>query len=192
MTPFEYLITLVSVLVGLALADVATSLHHLLRARARVHWDGLPLAAALLAVLAVLQFWWTLFGAQDLGPFGRIAGFLPLMAQVLLLYLLNAAALPDAVPADGLNLRTFYRENSRYFWSLYAGYIAVTILLTLGQRTLGGETTGRVLSDMAPDFVILASFLFLAYTRKRWIHSALMSIWFVVFMASWWGLRLSP
>ena len=57
MSPFEYLLPLISVLVGLAVADLATSLHWLLQARRRVQWDWLPLLAAILAVLAVLDLW---------------------------------------------------------------------------------------------------------------------------------------
>lgn len=58
MTPFEYLLALVSILIGLAVADLATCMHRLLRARSRVRWDWLPLASALIVMLLILQFWW--------------------------------------------------------------------------------------------------------------------------------------
>ena len=58
MTPFEYILPLVSVLVGLAIADLAVSFNRLLRARRRVTWDWLALLAAFIALVAVLDIWW--------------------------------------------------------------------------------------------------------------------------------------
>ncbi len=43
MSPFECLLALVSILVGLAVADLSISFHHLLRARHRIRWDWLSL-----------------------------------------------------------------------------------------------------------------------------------------------------
>jgi hypothetical protein len=190
MTPFEYLITLVSVLAGLALADLATSLHKLLRARERVRWDWAPLLASLLAVLTVLQFWWALFGGQDVGAYGRIAGFLPLMAQMLLLYLLNAAALPDSIPQDGVDLRKFYEENARYFWLLFAGYVFLVMAVATVSRIAAGQGILPVVQNLLADALVMGAFLWLAFTRRRAVHAVLMILCFVVFMASWWGLRL--
>ena len=49
MTPeiraFEFALGLFSVLIGLAIADVAASFHRLMRARPRVRWDPLTLLA---------------------------------------------------------------------------------------------------------------------------------------------------
>ena len=64
MNPFEYLLPLISVIVGLSITDLTTSLHRLLRARRRVEWDWLPLATALLAVALVLNVWWQLYQAN--------------------------------------------------------------------------------------------------------------------------------
>jgi hypothetical protein len=190
MTPFEYLITLVSVLAGLALADLATSLHQLLRARDRVRWDWAPLLASLLAVLTVLQFWWALFSGQDVGAYGRIAGFLPLMAQILLLYLLNAAALPDAVPDEGIDLRRFYEDNARYFWLLFAGYVSLVIAISAVSRIAEGQGILPIVQNLLADALLMGAFLWLAFTRRRAVHAVVMLLCFVVFMASWWGLRL--
>jgi H+/Cl- antiporter ClcA len=61
LSPFEYLLALVSILIGLAVADLSSSLHRLLRARRRVRWDWLPLAGAFLVILLILEFWWNLW-----------------------------------------------------------------------------------------------------------------------------------
>ncbi|MBC8451106.1 MAG: hypothetical protein H8D72_00190 [Planctomycetes bacterium] len=142
MSPFEYILPLVSVLVGLAIADLAVSLHRLLRARGRVQWDWLPLAAALLAVMAVLEVWWLFYGLQEATTFNSLGGFLPMTAQLILLFLLNAAALPDDVPDEGLDLRAFYVANSPYFWTLYGAYAGLAGLIRVGAYLTKGLPEG--------------------------------------------------
>jgi len=55
MTPenraFEFALGLFAVLIGLAVADVATSFHRLMRNRTKVKWDPLALVAALYSLL---------------------------------------------------------------------------------------------------------------------------------------------
>ena len=54
MTPeiraFEYALGLFSVLIGLAVADIATSFHRLIRHKQAVNWDPLAMLAALYAL----------------------------------------------------------------------------------------------------------------------------------------------
>jgi hypothetical protein len=52
MTASEYVAAFASIILALAVTDLATSMHRLLRARKRVRWHWLPLAVALLILLA--------------------------------------------------------------------------------------------------------------------------------------------
>lgn len=187
MTPFEYVLPLVSVIVGLAVADLAVSLHRLLRAGRRVRWDALPLGAALLAMLVVLELWWVLFRSQGDPSFVTLVGFLPLVAQLVLLFLLNAAALPDEVPEDGLDLRAFYDRNGPYFWGLYAAYVG----LVSGVRVLGIVLgNGQTLGGLVPNLVLLALFLALARWRNRWFHGVALVAVLALLLSEWSGLTL--
>jgi hypothetical protein len=55
MPAFEYLLSLVSILIGIALADIALSVHRLLRSDGAVRWHWHPIAAAAIIVLLVLD-----------------------------------------------------------------------------------------------------------------------------------------
>ncbi len=138
MTPFEYIIPLVSVLVGLAIADLAVSFNRLLRARNKVKWDWLPLLSAFMAILAVLDIWWVFYGEQQSTFYQTLAGFLPIAAQLILLYLINAAALPDDVPEEGMDLKKFYEDNSPYLWSLFVIYF-ISVLVTHSVSTFNRQ-----------------------------------------------------
>ncbi len=180
MTPFEYILPLISVLVGLAVADLAVSLHRLLRARRRVRWDWLPLATALTAVLAVLEVWWNLYATQDDPFFSALGGFLLFAAQLIILFLLNAAALPDEVPAEGLDLRAFYDQNGPLFWSLYAAYVGLLIAVRLVQIALsviaGTFETAAVSGGLIPGAVLFVLFAALARIRNRAFHSVAVAL----------------
>ena len=189
MTAFEYVLPLVSVLAGLALADLAVSLHRLLRARRRVRWDWLPLATALLAALAVLNFWWSLFNSQDTPFYETLGGFLPLAALLVVLFLLNAAALPDAVPREGLDLRAFYDANGSYFWSLFAAYVTLSIALDLGERAASGLSID-VLS-YASNLVLIALFVALVWVRRRAFHGVAVVLLLALFLSDWVSMSLS-
>jgi hypothetical protein len=60
----EYVAGFVSIMIGLALADLATSLQRLLRGGAKVRWDLLTPATALLVIASVISVWWQMFSAS--------------------------------------------------------------------------------------------------------------------------------
>ncbi|MEZ4703049.1 MAG: hypothetical protein R2834_22145 [Rhodothermales bacterium] len=193
MTPFEYILPLVSVLVGLAVADLAVSLHRLLRARSRVGWDWLPLATGLLAVLLALEFWWRFYSAQDRPLFATLGGFLLLAIQLVLLFLLNAAALPDEVPEEGLDLHAFYRQNASYFWVLYAAYTlfsTIVRLIEFLQNNLFRQQFGQALGGLIPMVLMIALFLYMAWRPRRTLHAIVTLVLVVLLLVEWWGLRL--
>src|SRR5262245_3455454 len=107
MTPFAYSLVLVTIIIGLAIADILASLHRLLRARRQTRWDWRPLAAALLVLLTILQFWWGFYRLGQIELWSRYGAFLLLMLQLILMFLLACAALPDEV-RDRLDLATYY------------------------------------------------------------------------------------
>ena len=188
MNPFEYLIPLISVLVGLAIADLATSLHRLLRGRNRVEWDWLPLATALLALLSVLDLWWGLYGAWDAASW-TFGGFLPLAALLVVLFLINAAALPDDVPSEGLDLQAFYESNSSYFWFLFAIYVFIAIANNVGRRVASEFPEGvdvlSVLVGNAPNLIILGLYVALALSRNRPFHLVTVVALLVFYIFQW-------
>lgn len=194
-SPFSFLLPLVSVLVGLAVAHVVQSLHQLLRARPRVRWDALPLGAALLAVLTVLNFWWSFYGFQTTGAYLSIAGFLPLLAELVLLYLLAAASLPEfpnGVPDEGFDLGAFYDANGPYFWTVFALFVvAVTADMVVQDLVLapGGSLAG-IAGFVVQNLLGVVFFAVLAVVRNRTVHRIAIPLWIALVLLDWWGLRL--
>ena len=189
MSPFEYVLPMVSILVGLSIGDLSLSLHRLLRARHRVAWDWLPLAAALLVLLLILQFWWGFYGVGRAEVWTRYWGFLILAAALVSMFLLASAALPDAVPDDGLDLAAYYDENRRYFWILFALFTVLAFVLDSLGATDPEIPTGPLRA--IPTLGIAALLLSLAFVRKRGYHSMVVLLLLVICGLLWSQLRLA-
>ena len=121
MTPaaraFEYLLGLSTVIIGLAVADIAKSLHRLVRHRDKVTWDLATLLAALYALWMCVSIWFAQWRTRDIEETRHFFFYLTLLADFFLLYLIAATSLPDE-PRDDNDLRAYYEGNRRYFWSL--------------------------------------------------------------------------
>ncbi len=181
MTPFEYILPLVSVLVGLAIADLAVSFNRLLRARNRVTWDWLTLLAAFSALLSVLDMWWMFYGVQESTFYYSLLGFLPLAFQLVLLFLINAAALPDDVPEEGINLKEFYANNSGYLWGLFTVYFASIFVTRAVSLLLEHSSIGYVLRHTVWNLPMLVLFGSLLVIKRRWYHGMVLVAFLAVY-----------
>ena len=165
-----------SIILGVGITDELMSLHRLMRARKRVRWDWAVPVLALLVLLTIIQIWWSMQNMH--GPL-TIGDYLPLIVLLILLFLLAAAVLPDEVPAEGLDLKSWYDENGAYIWTLFAaalGCVSVTRLLAEpGTRT----SLSRLLDAFAADLVILALMVSLIFVRPRWWHAIALAVLFV-------------
>lgn len=114
---FEYAAGLFAVLIGLAVADIATSFHRLLRVKSAVRWDSLALLAAGYTLCQVVAMWFDLWGVRHFGTIRYFFFYLSLIAEFFVLFLLSATSLPDE-RGEGVDLREYYSGNRRYFWTL--------------------------------------------------------------------------
>jgi len=194
MVRFEYLAIFYGIIIGLALGNIASSVHKLLEAGNRVRWHWMaPTNAAGVTVATLGQFWaWWI--ARDT-TFGQpiFLTYLPGSVASLLLYVVCALTLPDTVPEAGINLREFYFSSARRFWSVFAIYL----LLRLFQQTMF-ITLAKF--DLRP-FALLLPFLFallvmvpiavsLAYVRAPWWHGLWICLFFVIALALFGPMRL--
>ena len=130
MTPFQYLLVLVTSLVSLAIADIVKSLHGLLRSRDRIRWHWHPLGAALLVLLASLEFSWKFYRIGRIEAWNQYGTFLLLMLHLILLFLLASAALPDDA-RDGPDMEAYYQQNRKHFWTLFTLFAVSAICVNL-------------------------------------------------------------
>jgi hypothetical protein len=187
MWPFEYLLTFESIILGMAVSDLAKSLHRLLTAGTRVKWDWLaPLAAAMIFV-KIVNMWWSRFTS------GRVAGgltfemYLGVLMSTVLLYLISASALPDDVPSGPIDLRAHYAAVSRRFWILFVAQGFVITLVTLWARH---RLVGVPAPAFSPIDLIAPGALSLIFIRNRAWHAVCLLGLCVFYVVQFFGRPL--
>jgi hypothetical protein len=169
---FGYLSAFITVVVALAMTELLMGVHRLIRARKRVRWHVLPLAATLLIFLTLLtQFFelWRFTTASDASFYGLAVS----LSEPLLVFMAAAAILPDEVPDDGIDLEAFYFSERAYIWTavLLSGFanLAINALDRPERFTFATDDGVRYLLGSA---FLLALNLPLIRSRNPWVHAA--------------------
>jgi hypothetical protein len=178
---FEYATGLFAVLIGLAVVDLATSFHRLLRSSTRVRWDPLALMAALYALCLVVAMWFDLWGVRHFDATRGFFFYLSFIAEFLVLFLVAAASLPDQ-PAEGTDLREYYEHTRRYLWTLLvifqALYVADGVYFSRGESARISHWVLVLLNVLMVLPLVISVVLMLA--KSRAVHYVGLSLLFVV------------
>ena len=184
MDTFEYITALVAVVIGLAIADLATSLNRLLRNRTIVRWDWVSPLSALLILAELFNLWWRWRGFS-----GTTTGeVIPYFLALALIYLAASISLPDEMPAEGIDLARYFDDNRSYFWFVYANYVALLIALISIRDLNRGFTPLDLWSRYYFDYPWLIAAYAMIFVRTRWVSGVVMLAslgWLVVGLDLW-------
>jgi hypothetical protein len=191
MTPFEYALGLISILMSLALADIVMSFHRLMRHARTVRWDGRILLAAVLVIVEIIRIWFAQWTLRDLEAALGFPIYVALFVHILLLVLTAVACLPDEVN-DGCDLSEFYDRNRRYFWSVFAASQLAYFLLWLVFGGSQSSVSGPVgLIDWVRILAPLAAFLLLAFVRRPLLDYGIPLLLIVFYAWRYWPQTLA-
>jgi hypothetical protein len=190
MNPFDYSLGLLTILMGLALADICFSFHKLAVRARTIRWDGRPLIAAVLIVVECVRLWfgqWTLRNVSIALTFPIYFG---LFVQMLLLVLLASASLPDE-PSDDCDLGAVYEQRRHYFWGLFAAYhlMYFAFWLVFGATNAAGSGPATAV-DWLRVLAPIAGFLLLAVVRVRWLDYLVPAAFILFYIARYWHATL--
>ena len=168
----DFAIGLMTIITGLAIADMVASSHGLLMNRAHVRWDWLAILAAVFIFLLIVSSWgisYRTMGNQMINP--PLWLFVIGLSQIIPLYLSARASLPDAVDDKGVSLAAHYAEVRRYFWASVA--FTYLMFVAYGAVVLGpGVLLGAYLSPTAQ----LAMMAVLVAVPDRRVHALLVPV----------------
>jgi hypothetical protein len=174
MTRFDYAAIFYGIVVALAIETVLVNLHRLLAAGKRVRWHWMAPATAVNACLVTLGEFWILWTDRNqwTGSFSFFQ-FLPWAVPLFLMFLSAAATLPEEVPEEGLDLKTFYFDNRRHYWGLVAAYFGFNIAINLVNLARFGQNAAwqENLRWMIGDFIGLGTAGLLFLFRAYWVHA---------------------
>ena len=186
MAPFEYLLVLASVILGLAVAELAIGLNRLLRAPG-ARWDWLAPLAAALAFLKIVTQWWSWHAAAGYAGALTFEMFLAVLVGATLLFLLAAAPLPE--PGDeATDLRAHWHQVSPRFWTLFALHWALATATSLWVQV---ALMHARLSLLSPVFLVLPAAVALIFVRARWAQALGLIGFSLIYLAQYFGHSLS-
>lgn len=181
MTPFEYALGLFSVLVGLALADIAQKAHRLVRHARTLIWDGRAILAAMLVIIVIIGLWFDVWNIRKRAEILVFGFYLTLFLEMMLLFVLAANSLPDDAGPD-CDMSAFYEGNSRTFWLSFSAFQLSFAAHWIYFTQFRGSAQGWAVV-IGP----LAAFLLLAFVRKKALHYLLPGALIVVYLVLNWG-----
>jgi hypothetical protein len=126
MDAFSYLSVLLSIILGLAIAQVLLGYRALLLARGRIHADPAPLIWSGLVLLFAAQAWWASFGLNARRNWD-FADFLIILVQMGLLYMLSALVLPDVPAEQPVDLAGHFERHRKTFFGFLIAMLASSI-----------------------------------------------------------------
>jgi hypothetical protein len=179
---FDYLTVLISLIIGLVLANVLTGFAYLIHERERVRLFFPSLIWSAWIFVAAVQHWWADYNLHRVLQWS-IAGFFSTLLIPMDLYLLSELVLPRRVSRDApVDLESWYFRNRRWFFGIVAGIPAFSFLQ---QLLVEGN-----LKRLPLDTGFLAALFLLAViafvTARRRIHALIAivtGILFVVYIA---------
>jgi len=179
MSLFEFTFALSAVILGLALTQVAASLHKLLLAGKQVRWALEPVLLTLIVVLVIVSVWVGAWDESD-RTLVTLNQILIQTAMYMALYFGAASALPEPRGEEPLDLHAYY-DRTRLL--TFGALITSMTLFKVYFGTLYGFR--KVFSGMSLAEHILACALYgsLIVVRKRWYNVLVLS--FVLVLYYW-------
>ena len=127
MDAFSYLSVLLSIILGLAIAQVLQGYRSLFLAKGRVQLHLPVLIWSGLVLLFAAQAWWASFGLRDRSDW-TFQSFAVILLQMIMLYMLSALVLPDVPAEQAIDLSGHYERHHRAFFGFLIAMLATSVL----------------------------------------------------------------
>jgi hypothetical protein len=166
-TPFEFVLAMISVITSLALVHIVTGVVGLIRHHDRHDFSGVHAIWVLIAFLLIVSNWASFWPLRT-GTWSSLPVFTALITMILL-YAFAALVMPETAIGKPVDLSTFHEREGRRYIIAHALFAAMTI--PWGFAYYG--TAFRVWQDDGPGIIaILLSLAALAFFRVQVVQWA--------------------
>lgn len=168
MSLFDFTFSLMAVILGLALTQIAASLHKLLLSGRRTKWAPEPILLALLVTMVIVVLWLTAWSDRA----ETSVGYWPILMRVLallILYFTAASCLPEVkAGTEPIETYVYYDRTRRFsFGSLIVSYSIGSTLDLLSHDLVFHGILSVLLWLLYP-----ALYAALMFIRARWFNIA--------------------
>ena len=171
---FEFLMVLVSIIIGLGITEILTGVAQTIRRRESVRYFWVHSILVVAVFLAQLQQWWESWGLRIV-PEWTFVGLLMMLGGPICLYLIAHLLFPE--PGETTNYREYYFGPMRPVWWLAA--IAVVISTTWRPLIFG---TTLISTANATSIVLFAGFITLAFVKRETPHAIIVPLFLLLLL----------
>ena len=140
MDMFEYVMVLVSIVVGLALTHLLQGLVEIAQRPRRMKIVSIHLVWSIYMVITVAFWWWWQFKLQLLSSW-TFQAYLFVLGYAVILYILSALLVPKTLDPD-LDLDQFFYDRRGWFFGFNALYFVVDLIDSRLKGTAHFEALG--------------------------------------------------
>jgi hypothetical protein len=158
MTPFEYVIVLISVILGLGITTILTGLAELIKHSKPIGWYTPYIIWIVLIFVMHIQEWWISYQLKSVEVW-TLQFFLLIMLYPINLYILAHLIFPGQLSKD-FSSKDFYLE---YYPRIFIGTISL-VLLSVIQNVI---VDGLPLFTQVPHAIVFVSLLAVLLTRNK-------------------------
>ena len=174
MSLFEFLMVLVSIIIGLGIAEILTGTARMIRCRDSIQGYWVHSVAATGIFFALLQQWWEIWGLRD-APEWTFHGLLMMLTGPVGLHLIAHLLFPE--PMRGADLREYYYGAMRPVWWL--GLLTV-VLATLFRPLIFDSNLFS--PDNAVSLLFVFGFMALAISKRSILHAILVPAFLILIL----------
>jgi hypothetical protein len=167
MSAFDYLTVLISIVLGLAIANVLTRIANVITARERVDFYWPPVAWAIWLFFIAVQHWWAEWGVRHTTQWSFGVFWLQLLVPVDM-FVLSALVLPERAENGTLDLGDWYFRNRAWFFAFMFFLPALSIVEEFA-RSGHMSSMLNFAFLIAFDIVIVAAYLLRSRRAQEWI-----------------------
>jgi hypothetical protein len=171
---FEYVAVLISIVLGLGIAQVLTGIADLVHQSKRVTLYWPHVLWVIVILLLHVQDWWVTFDLRQHEPW-RLPTFLLVMTYPITLFILARLLFPFGTQEGTINLKDFYYENYRKI------FVFASLLPLLSMLDAVVVRQGDI-AEQLPKTCLTAVLLFISI-RKKQFHERVHQLVAVSFFA---------
>lgn len=162
MTQFQFVLVLLSIIIGLGVTDLLTNISRQIKLGKKVKFSWLQSGLVLFIFVALLQQWWESWSLQSVDHW-NFGTMLLMLAGPVGLYIASHMLFPQRI--EDSDLEEHYFDNAKAFWLLGASVVIVSALF----RPIGFGMP-LIDPDNAASVFLLFACLGMAFIRNHLFH----------------------